>query len=294
MRYLNTLLILLFTPIVMANTHHITPLMNYSLDQDSGAGYGIAYGYQIIEGIDLEALYVHSNTISYQTSDTEYKGDFDNLFIGVNTIKRYNNDLSFKLGGGIGYTFNSNNENLVSDKKLNPYLKFTFNYRTSDNTSFEFGQLAQKMDGELSVNHSVFAGFSWKFGSKRTATHYSTPSKTSTTTTTAPKTVTPTQPTSPSLSLQPKATSLVISEPAQNDSPLWFVQLGAYKNLSHAESALATYILQMPEMHLHIQTSPTFYRLLSEGFADKAEANKLKQAFKQNYDVSSYITFDPK
>lgn len=296
MRYLYSLFLLFFTSAVLASPHHITPLINYNMDQDTGTGYGFEYNYTIFEGFEVETIYLHSNAISYQTSETELTGEFDNLLLGVNVLKQYNDDLSFKLGGGFGYTFNSDNETLVTDKQVNPYLKFTFNYRTSDSTSFEFGQIAQKVDGDLSVSHSVFAGFSWKFGDRSSIkTSYKAktepaqqPLKKSPTLTASPTPVIETKihPT------QTQPTPTVIA-PVQAVSTPWYLQLGAYNNLHHAQAALSSFSDQFPELKLTVKSASSLYRVVSYGFTDKASAASMKQHLDKTYGIASYVAYLP-
>lgn len=291
MRYLYSLSFFFFTSLVLANTQHITPLVGLNTDQESGAGYGFSYNYELFEGIDIEAIYLNSKTLSAAVSEVELTGKYESLLIGVNAIKPYNNDLHFKLGGGIGYIFNSDNETLVADKKMSPYLKFTFNYRISDNTAIEFGQITQKIDGELSASHTFFAGFNWKFGSSSTINNqYSSPTPTA---------------------QQEVSTPLVVADDVNNISPEpkpilveetnilpviptpWYLQLGAFNKASNAKISLAKYQQALPQLKLTLHESPPLYRIISYGLADKKSAQILQDKIKSNFAVTSYIVYLP-
>lgn len=291
MRYLYSLTFFFFTSFVLANTQHITPLIGLNTEQDSAAGYGFSYNYELFEGIDIEAIYLKSNTLSAIISDTELKGEHESLLMGVNAIKPYNDDLTFKLGGGIGYIFNSDNETLVADKKISPYLKFTFNYRISDKTAIEFGQITQKVKGELSASHTFFAGFNWKFGGRSVIPpSYSTPIPIATTQKSVPIVVA-----SKDDHIKPEPALNLVTEEAKVSADLlpWFLQLGAFKDISNAKSVLAQYQQLLPQLQLTLMQSNSLYRIVSHGLADKKSAQILQEKIQDDYTVTSYVIYLP-
>ena len=287
MRYLYSLLSLFLLSSAYASTHNVIPFVNYNFEQATGAGYGLGYNYTLLEGLEVEGIYIHSNLISYQSEKNKLTGKFNNAFLGFNAFRSYNDDLRFKFGAGVGYTHNSSNETLVTDKKLNPYIKFTFNYRIAKNAAFEFGQITQKVTGDLSLSHSAFMGLSWKFGSNSSTSISHTL-----------ETVSSDQQQQRSLALKPSENS--ITEPAQTDitspkltSTPWYLQLGAFKNVKNAELALSQYQKDLPELKLHIHLFSSLYRILSEGLITKNSAIERKKDIDVISGVSSYVVYIP-
>lgn len=275
---------------MLANTQHITPLVGFNTEQDSGIGYGFLYNYELIEGIDIEAIYLKSSTLKAASEIGDLEGEFDSLLLGVNASRKYNDDLTFKLGGGLGYVFNSNNESLVTDKKMSPYLKFTFNYRTSKTTSIEFGQISQKVEGELSASHTFFAGFNWTFGRKSAINNQNLhPSPT-----TKKVVITPPASAVHDEALKPEPTAELVPETisALTIVPTpWYIQLGAFKVNNNAKAVLAKYQKVLPQLKLTIIDTPPLHRIISYGFVDKTSALALQQEIQTSTTVKSYLVY---
>lgn len=276
----------LFSVVVWANPQAITPLVNYNFDQDSSLGYGLSYRYTLLESIELESTYLKTQELKYTDSKTDFFGKYDALYLGGNISRLFNPDLSFKFGAGMAYTFNSDNEALVADKKWDPYFKFTFNYKLSPHTNLEFGQLNHfHNEGALDISHSAFIGISWVFGSEKSAYTRHKASKQALETSTRADNTT---------KLLQKTTSATTESPTEvQQQGHWFIQFGAYSQLSNAEQALNTYQKSQPHLVLSIKHSNKLYRLLSIGYADKPTALQAQQSLGPEFSLSSYIIYLP-
>ncbi len=70
--------LLLFIPVffLSAETHSITPTVNYNVEQKSAPGYGLSYQYNFNPSIQLDLGFQDSNTLEIQLNEGQLIGKY--------------------------------------------------------------------------------------------------------------------------------------------------------------------------------------------------------------------------
>ncbi|GLX78504.1 hypothetical protein tinsulaeT_18440 [Thalassotalea insulae] len=268
--------------------------VNYHLDQQSTPGYQAAYQWQFSEAFEFDARLLSSNDIEVEQNEVNIFGDYAQFSIGASFLKRYNDELSIKAGTGLGWTFSSSNKQLIRDSAIAPYLMLAVNYQLTERVSLELGQFSHFNSEAIDTNHSIYFNISIQLGRNnvlfsRFNSNNQTAMEQSPAVNNTPAAVNKTANTRVSA----KANSTKIQRIPQTSTLMpnyWYVQLGAYHQLSNAELAYSEIQHRAPALKLSIIKNNSYYRIISHSFNSKQRAEDYATMIKSQYQLSGYIS----
>ncbi|MDT0604255.1 SPOR domain-containing protein [Thalassotalea castellviae] len=282
--------VLLPFSILAQDKHKVGAGVNYHLDQENGPGYHIFYQWQFGESFEFETRYFDNNDIMLENNDTNIFANYSQFSLGANFIKRYNSDLSIKAGTGLGFVINSSNEAVI-EKQMSPYIMLAATYQLTKNLALEFGQFSHFNSEIIDTNHSLFLSLSYQFGQKysnyspevRTAS----PAVRTTTTTETPNQVRPSVPAAV-VEKTPQMKRQAIK--SNVNKPQWYVQFGAFSNISNAQQSLTQLQQLYPNIHFQLVNANHYFRIISHAFETKQRADDFISMLKTDHNLSGYIT----
>lgn len=272
------------------DTHKVGAGFNYHLDQENGPGYHLFYQWQFGESFEFETRYFDNNDILLQSNDNDVFANYDQFSIGANFIKRYNSDLSIKAGTGLGFITASSNEDVIEKQTMAPYIMLAATYKLTKDLSIEFGQFTHFNRELIDTNHSLFLSLSFQFGSRFSEyTPQSQPKAPALreTTTETPRQVRPTV--APTVVKSIKEVPAV-TKPLIANKPFWYVQFGAYKDVTNGEKSLMRLQQAYPNISFRLVNYNNYYRIISHHFDSKQRADDYVNIIRNNYNLSGYIT----
>jgi hypothetical protein len=271
-----------------AETHKITPLINFHLDQHDAPGFGLIYHYQYIEGFELEGSFISSNDLELMADSTLVQGDYEQFSGGLLFSKAYSPELELNFSFGASYISNSSNETLIEKSSIAPYLKISADYQLSTNSAISFGQISQFNQNTLGTNHSLFVGFSFSFGKRDPKTTIRQRSSQPTEKITANKNISLNK----SISSPTQSKSSVL-HPIDVAKEFWYVQFGAYKNEHNAKLFSQQLNHQLSQTlykaALQVITKDDLFIVVSTGFLTKERALLAKSDFDSAIVNNSFI-----
>lgn len=271
------------------NTHKAGVGLNYHLDQEDGPGYHMFYQWQFGESFEFETRYFDNSDIHLKNNELDVFANYSQFSIGANFIKRYNKDLSLKAGTGLGFVVNSSNEAVI-EKQMSPYIMLAATYKLTKNLSLEFGQFSHFNSEIIDTNHSLFLSLSYQFG--QSFNNYTPEERTPeptlrTTTTETPNQVRPSV--APVLVEQTTKSSKQPIRPVIN-KPFWYVQFGAFSNISNGQQSLVKLQHSYPNIHFQLVNANNYFRIISHHFQSKQRANDFINMIMTNYSLNGYVT----
>lgn len=285
MRFLSVLfsgLILSHFPVI-AGQHTLSSQISYHSEQDSSAGYGLIYHYQLLENFEFEAKYQQSGDLKIISNDKILYGDYNSFSSGINFTKLHHQDLTLKFGLGINLVSSSSNPLLVEKNAIAPYLQIAASYKVTENLSLTFGQSSRFNQDALGTNHSLFFSLNWLFSSNTSS--YSKPrtnkdkiSAIPSKTIVAPVIVLPKKISTPP---QPSDVDIAIT-------PMWYVQIGAYGILENAHQKIRL-LNQNSSVAFSVLLHNDFYRVLSQPFSTKTAALEHLLYLQNSTDIQGFV-----
>jgi len=274
------------------NTHKVGLGLNYHLDQKSNPGYQVNYQWQFAHSYELEARYLNSSDIEITHNKQNIIGDYSQFSLGANFIKRYNKNLSFKAGTGLGFITSSSNKNLVASQTMAPYVKLAASYQLTKQSQIEIGQMSAFNNDNLATNHSVYLAFNYQFGSPSRLFQQSTANNDANAQ--VEQQSASSQPASapqPTV-IRPTITQVSPTPTVNNDSFIagWYIQFGAYQNRSNANKRRTHLQVNHPSLVFSLIDHKQYYRIVSQRFLMKQRADDYIDMINSQYSLKGYVT----
>ncbi len=285
MRFLSVLfcgLILSHFPII-AGQHTLSPQISYHSEQDSSAGYGLIYQYQLLENFEFEAKYQQSGDLKIVSNDKILYGEYNSFSSGINFTKLHHQDLTLKFGLGIDLVTSSANHLLVEQNSIAPYFQIAASYKFTNNLSLTFGQSSQFNQDALDTNHSLFLSLNWLFSSNtgsysKAGTNKDKISVIPNKTLVAPVIVQPI----------PVLTKPHPSETLTSTAPIWHVQVGAYQQIENAYQK-TTLLNKNSSVAFRVLLHDELYRVLSQPFPTEKAALKHLFYLENSMNIQGFV-----
>jgi len=284
MRFLSVLfcgLFLTHLPVI-AGQHTLSPQISYHSEQDSSAGYGLIYQYQLLENFEFEAKYQQSGDLKIINNDRIFYGEYDSFSSGINFTKLHHQDLTLKFGLGINLVSSSSNHLLVETNAIAPYLQIAASYKFTDKLSLTFGQSSRFNQDALDTNHSLFLSFNWLFSSNTESNSRRNANKDKISIIPKKTLIAP-------VIVQPKR--LLPPQPSEAHTataPMWYVQVGAYQRIENASQKIIV-LNKNSSVAFRVLLHNKLYRVLSQPFPTKTAALQHLSYLKNSLSIQGFV-----
>ncbi len=277
------LLVLIFPVLSQANNHILIPLVSFHLDQKTLPGYGLGYQYRYNDSFEFDIGMIQSNDLEVVQAQQTTFGHYTSIFVGTNFMKTYNDDLTIKAGTGLTYFLSSNNQQLVTNNQVSPYIKISAEYKLNLHLHLEVGQLSTFSKGDIGNNHSIFIGLAWSFGTTNISS-LEQKQLGAVNTRVVDKVI-------ENNIITPDRTSLSLNKATK----LWIVQLAAFKNIDRANNMLFSlqkvFDKKGADIRLTIVKTKNLHKLVtSTGFDNKEDAKVIAKNIDELFGIKSFVT----
>ncbi|WP_286234182.1 SPOR domain-containing protein [Thalassotalea sediminis] len=247
--------------------------INYHHQQNSSSGFHVSYHWRFSDDFSFEGRYVNHRNLAIETNANTHLLKLSRATVGMNFIKDVNQSLVLKAGTGINSVLSSTNTAVAKKSGITPYLRLAVQYNVTNNVALEFGQTSYFDSGIIDTNHSIYGQISWSFSPRDQARVTSISSKN-------------TAKISRKINANREKSSPVLYETSVKQ---WHVQLGAFANEDNAQQAINAFKAQLKTDTLTVVFSHGLYRVISQHFNKKADADDLRTMLELHYSIAGFV-----